>query len=99
MKLKQIDTYKCENVPDHVLQEITDLNAKFMNAVMPLLDSEKPNLSLSAINHLLAYVTKSCVSDDVKEQRRAALHQARAIIGNMAMLNGLTIEEFMKEED
>jgi hypothetical protein len=97
MKLKQIDIYKTENVPDYVLEELVDLAKKFTQAIMPLMDKEHPNKSLSAINFVLAAITKNVVSDDISEQRRAAMHQAKGIIGNIAMLNGLSLEEFMKE--
>lgn len=99
MKLRQINAYRTEDVPDHLLHEITELGKEFMNAIAPLLDNVHPNKSLSAINFVLAAVTKTLVSDDISEQRKAALVQARGIIGNVAMLNGMSIDEFMKESE
>lgn len=97
MKLRQIDVYRTGDVPDHILHEVTELGKECLKALLPLLDSERSVLSLSAINFVLASVTKAAVDDDIKEQRRAAIHQAKAIVGNIAMLNGMSIDEFLKE--
>jgi hypothetical protein len=99
MKLKQIQAYQTDDVPDHVLEEIVELSRKLTAAILPLMDNEHPNKSLSAVNFVLAAVTKLLVSDDINEQRRAAFLQAKGIIGNVAKLNGLSFDEFVIEKN
>lgn len=98
MKIKQISTYKTDDVPDHLFQEVLDLGKEIHIALEKVCEDKHPNLIISALNFVMAVITKECISDDLNEQRKAAIYQAQALIGNIAMLNKAPIEEFLKEE-
>ncbi|MFA7192369.1 MAG: hypothetical protein WC089_03680 [Candidatus Paceibacterota bacterium] len=72
------------------------LGESFLKALEPLMDCEAPHKTLGAINFVLAAFTKAAVSDDIEEQRKAAIVQAKGIIGNIAWLNQISLDEFMK---
>ena len=98
MKITQIASYKRDDVPDHIWHEVCKL-AKAMNEAITAVCLDKhPNLILSALNVVMAAMTKTYVSDEIDQQRKAAAFQAKALIGNIANLNRVSIEEFLKEE-
>lgn len=86
MKLKLLSLHKTDDIPDHILQEMETLSRKMLIAVMPLVDSASPNISLSAINWLLPVIIKHLVTNNHEELRKAAKFSCQMLLANMEIL-------------
>lgn len=89
MKMKNIQAYPIDGVPDHVVQECGDLGILMMLELLPIINKKHPNLVLGAIAFVHASMIKNAVSDDPEEQRKAAEMAAFALIKNVVFLNDL----------
>ena len=93
MKLKSIELYKIDEVPDHILQEVHVLSKKMTVAITDLVDESEPNIVLAAVSFFHAVITNHLVIDDDDAIKTAATQQAKALIGNILYVRDLQKSE------
>lgn len=86
MKLKNVQAYKKENVPDHIIEEITQLAEKMSKALFPFLIEKDPNIAMGALSYFHAASLKYLISLDPEQCRKAAKLNALGLIENMELL-------------
>jgi hypothetical protein len=89
VKLQYIEMYNTENVPDHILQEATDLSQELVKVVGPLMDKHGPNIALAALNFLHAATIKNYIVDREDALMHAAKNCAIALVKNCEFLSKL----------
>src|ERR1017187_5587506 len=93
VKMKMVSLYNCENVPDHVIEELKALIMKIMEAIAPIAEETNSNLMLTAINHICAMMVKMYISEKPEEIKRAALALAQGFLGNVKFYTGVDVME------
>lgn len=96
VRMKLMNLYKTEDIPDHVIEELKALILKMMEAIAPITEKTNCNLTLSAMNHILALMVKMYISEDPMEIQRAALNLAKGFLGNVKFYTGVDV---MKIDD
>jgi len=85
-KLKLLRLYRTEDVPDHLLQEISDLCAKMVTAIGKVSKGHDSNMILSAYNRVHAAIICEIVAESsIKD---AAQTEAIALVRNIEHLSG-----------
>lgn len=97
VRMKMINLYKTEDVPDHVIEELKAVIAKIYTALAPIGATTNTNLMLSATNHFMAMLVKMYISENPEEIKRAALNLARGFLGNVKFYTGVDVMEQEKE--
>jgi hypothetical protein len=93
VKLKFI-TFNTNDVPDHILEEVTSLAAKLGESIHKIIKQNPPNISLAAMNILHTALIKHMVKETPEELMKAAKACAESLIRNME----ITIEVMKKNE-
>jgi len=96
VRMKMVNLYKTENVPDHVIEELKDLIMKIMKQVAPVIENTNCNLILSAMNHIMAMMVEMYISEKPEEIKRAAQNMAIGFLGNVKLYTGVDV---MKVEE
>jgi hypothetical protein len=96
MKLKNVQAYSINNVPDHLTQECCELGKDMIITLETLFNQKEPNIILGAIAFFQAAMIKNLVSDKPEEQKKAARMAAVALLKNVYFLNGLDLEDGLK---
>lgn len=92
-KLKLLSRHKVENVPDHILEEITNSSASLVMRMIPTIDNMPPNIALNAIQWASAVFIKHLVTNNPEELRKAATWAAVELVKNVEKL----IEELERD--
>jgi len=93
VKMKNVQAYHTDRVPDHVQEEIHVLGTKMAIAFQPLVEDKNGNIVLAALNFLMASAVKHYVSDEPEQIRKAAFTHSLALIKNIEMLVDMKIEQ------
>jgi hypothetical protein len=89
MKLKNVQAYEINDVPDHITHECSQLGISLVLEVEHLFKGKDPNIILGAITFFHAAMIKNFISDKIEEQEKAAKLSAMALIKNVGFLNTL----------
>jgi hypothetical protein len=102
VRMKMLNLYNTEDVPDHVIEELKTLIMKIMTEIAPVVESVHPNLVLSAMNHINAIMIKIYISEEPDEIKKAARNLAGGFLGNVKFYTGvdpLELEEGHQNDD
>ena len=89
VKMRMVNLYKTENVPDHIIEELKDFIMKLMRQIAPVIENADCNLILSSMNHILAMMVDMYISEDPQEIKQAARNLARGFLGNVKFYTGV----------
>jgi hypothetical protein len=92
VKLKMLKFYKTEDVPDHILEEMTSFAEKLAVEISPLIMSVDPNIALAALNWVHVGIVKRLISEVEGEFEQAAKMTALSILKNAEILADKKIE-------
>jgi hypothetical protein len=87
MKLRNVQCYPIEGVPDYLIEECIALAQTLIIEIHPILEGKSPNIVLGAMAMLHASVIKKLVSDDPNQQEGASVLAGVALINNVKILN------------
>jgi hypothetical protein len=93
VKMKLLNLYKCEDVPDYVIEEMGVHIKKICDALQPIISDANSNLNLSAMNHVMAMMVQLYISDKPEEIKRAAVMLAKGFLGNVKFYTGVDVME------
>lgn len=99
MKLKNVQCYPVDNVPDHLTNECIELAKSMVVVFEEISKGKEANIILGATTFLLASVVKSLVSDKLDEQKKAVQLAALALIKNVYFLNGIDFDKENKNKE
>jgi len=88
MKLKNVQAYPIENVPDYITHECSQLGIALAMEVENLFKDKDPNIILGAVTFFHAAMIKKLISDDLTQQVKASELCALGLIKNVEFLNG-----------
>ena len=89
MKLKNVQAYQIEDVPDHITHECCQLGIALATEVENLFKEKDPNIILGAVTFFHAAMIKNLISDDLEQQIKASKLSALGLIKNVEFLNGI----------
>ncbi len=90
-KIKMIKLYKTDDVPDHIIQEVTNLVDRIAKAVGRVCEKEHPNIILSAMNRFHALVINGLVAES--SLKEGAQSEAICLVRNVEHISGIKIFE------
>ncbi len=93
IRLRTFTSFKENEVPDHLLQEVWNMEKELIKAMQPILDKSHPNIILSAMNKILALMIKRFVAENAEEQTDAVLIMASNLIKNVEYFCNIKIFE------
>ena len=96
-KLKYI-TFNTNDVPDHILEEVSSLAEKLGDSIHMIIDENPPNISLAAMNILHIALIKHMVKETPEELMKAAKACALSLIKNMEMVIELMKKKELKDD-
>lgn len=85
-KLKLLSQHKIEDIPDHILEEVTRSCAHLVVNIIPLIDAMPANIALNAMQWANAVIIKHLVTNHPDEMRKAAKWVALELIKNVDKL-------------
>jgi len=99
MKMRHLEVYKLENVPDHLRHEIHSLIAQLNDLMQSakIYDKHEANVVLAAMSFLYATLIHHYISDDLEAKKTAAAKYAWGLIKNIELVSGIKILD--KEDD
>lgn len=97
VRMKMMNLYNTENIPDHVIEELKALIMKILKVIEPIAEITDTNLMLSATNHICAMMVKMYISEKPEEIRRAAFALAKGFLGNVKFYTGVDVMEQEQE--
>jgi hypothetical protein len=83
VKLHSLAAHKMEDVPKHVLKEIETLAKNILSSSANQLVGKDQNIILAAFSHVFAALIRTYISDDPKEQEKAATLYAWNLINDV----------------
>lgn len=89
VRMRMVNLYKTEDVPEHIIEELKALIMKMMKEIAPVIEDVNCNLILSAINHIQAMMVQMYISEKPEEIKRAARNLARCFLGNVKFYTGV----------
>ncbi len=90
-RLKRIGLYNAEDVPDHIIQEVEELNIKLAKAITDACYGHSQNILIAALNRTHAAIICTLVTKE--GLREAARSEAIAIMQNIEHMSGVKIME------
>lgn len=99
MKLRNVQAYPIDGVPDHIIQECADLGIKIGMELSETLKNHHPNIILGAINFFHAAMIKRCVSEKPEELEKATRLAAIAMIKNVEYLTNTNLFDHVEDEN
>ena len=94
VKLKKLSFHCVEDVPDHILEEMTKFSTDLALLMQPMIDSVSPNIAMSAMTWVHAVFLKKMISDESGELEKASKMYAYSFIKNVEVL----IKNMKKDE-
>ncbi len=91
MKMKNIQAYPINNVPDHLVHECGELGRDIIILLGEKYADKDSNILLGALTLAYATIIKSIISDDPEELKKAAFACIKALIKNLELLAGHNI--------
>lgn len=88
--LKMIRLYKCEDVPDHILEEVQKVTLDMGERISSLFKDHDINVILSAFNRLHACVIVGAVTEEALED--AAKTEAIGLMRNIEHASGVKFD-------
>lgn len=100
-KLKLFKTYREEEVPDHVLEEIHQMVNEIVPLILSRYKDKSPNLILNAISNIHAALICAFVKDDDEQIKNAALHSVKCFLSKIDVIRKSDIfkETYTRNED
>lgn len=89
VKIRLLNIYKTEDIPDHVIEELKAHIMNIFTAITPITEGVSSNLNISAMNHVMAMMVKIYISEDPEEIKRAARNLAYGFLGNVKFYTGV----------
>jgi hypothetical protein len=93
VKLRTIQAYELEKVPDHIRQQVENLSIQMATQMAELCSNYEPNICLACIPWVMAALLRSFIVEEEAEVKNATLNIAIAVIRNMEFLTGFSIRE------
>lgn len=90
-KLRMVRLYKAEDVPDYLLQQVTDLINKMCEMLVPCFKDQDPNVVLSAFNRVHAGMIMTLV--EKSDLLEAVKTEAIGLVKNVEHMSGQKIFE------
>ena len=89
VRMKILNIYNTQDVPDHVIEELKIVVQKIYVALAPIAEETNTNLMISATNHFMAMLVKMYISEKPEEIKKAALTLAKGFLGNVKFYTGV----------
>ena len=99
MKLKSVEIYKSDDVPDHILQDVHNAAIEIGEAIFDICMKYPSNITLGALNWTHAAMTNHLVVDTDEAIENAGLQQAKALYNNIKHCRAVRKEEQEGKKD
>jgi hypothetical protein len=63
-KVRDVKSYEAENIPEHIMQEITNLQSAIIEAIKPLVVVHQTNIVISALSRVNAIFIALLTNED-----------------------------------
>ena len=91
MKMKNVQAYPIENVPDHLIHECGEVGREMSELLLEKFRDKDPNIFLGGITFAYAAFIKHFISDDEEQLKKAAILYATGVIKNVEFLAKINI--------
>jgi|SRR5215469_2302052 len=93
VKYKNVQAYKEDSIPDHILEEIYQTAEELMKTIEPILEKHSPNIAFASFSVLHAYIIMLYISNEPDDLRRATKATITALARNIEKMSGFDIIE------
>jgi len=93
MKLKNVQAYPIDGVPDHITHECVEVGAAMGKLLLETFKDKDPNMFLGGLTFAYAAMIKYLISDDPEQLKKAAILYAKGLVKNIELLGKIKILE------